>query len=124
MNRYDAKGYDKGRSGESVTFWVEEVSRIGNLNKASKILDFGCGTGIYTLEFKQNQALSSICDLEPDPQMIRSARSKDDEKMISWCIGVGEISPLNQGFLAVYFHPRSGITLKIKGQLPLNASEY
>jgi len=91
--KYDASEYDKGRRDEDFPFWVREASRIAELNENSKILDLGCGTGNYTLEFKQNMGLNSICGLEPDPQMISQARVKDVDKSINWCTGAGESMP-------------------------------
>lgn len=96
-SKYDASEYDKGRRDEDFPFWVREASRIAELNENSKILDLGCGTGNYTLEFRQNMALNSICGLEPDPQMISQARVKDVDKSINWCVGAGENLPFVSG---------------------------
>jgi ubiquinone/menaquinone biosynthesis C-methylase UbiE len=99
---YDAGEYDKGRR-EDFTFWVKETSRIAGLDENSKILDLGCGTGNYTMEFRQNMASNPICGLDPDLQMISQAKIKDTGKSIYWCIGLGEDLPFtSQSFDCVF----------------------
>jgi len=100
--KYDASEYDKGRR-EDFTFWIKESSRIAGLNQNSKILDLGCGTGNYALEFRRNWSSNSICGLDPDSQMISQARAKDADKSIDWCLGVGENFPFHsQSFDCIF----------------------
>lgn len=101
--RYDAKEYDKGRTGEDFDYWVSEASRIAGVNQTSKALDFGCGTGNYTLAFLRGGILGSACGLEPDSQMVGTARKKDSSRSIYWSIGVGEALPfLDETFDCVF----------------------
>lgn len=44
-------GYDKGRSAENVKPWIEDKSRLTNMEEPL-VLDLGCGTGIYISALK------------------------------------------------------------------------
>ena len=112
--RYDAKEYDKGRTGENIGYWVEEASRIAGLDEDSKVLDFGCGTGNYTLGFVQSEAPGFICGLEPDVQMISAARMKDAQRRVNWCIGVGEGIPFKKETFSCIFSSQVWHHLKDK----------
>jgi len=91
---YDAKEYDRGRSGEDFWFWIEEASSLAGLNDDAKILDLGCGTGNYTLTFVEKFPDASVFGLEPDAKMVEVARGKDRDRKVNWCIGVGERMPM------------------------------
>ena len=64
ISRYDVSYYEKGRKGESVSFWIGEAIKIAKLNVCSKILDLGCGTGLYTREFGIRIAYYNIFGLD------------------------------------------------------------
>jgi len=112
--RYDAKEYDKGRTGEDVDYWVDEAVRIARLSEASKVLDFGCGTGNYTFGFLRTGVLGSVCGLEPAFQMVAAARAKDAQRLVYWCVGTGEGIPFCNGSFDCVFSSQVWHHLKDK----------
>ena len=90
--RYEACEYDRGRKGEDVPFWIKEASRIANLDFHSLILDLGCGTGNYTLRFKE-ETLRAVCGLDPSIDMLKVGRLKSLGGLIDWLCGVAESIP-------------------------------
>lgn len=86
-----AKSYDKLRitSPDYLEFWSSRIAHYGSINRDSKVLDIGCGTGRFTL------MLSKITDaeiqaIEPSQEMLKEAKKKDQMKRIIWRKGTAE----------------------------------
>jgi ubiquinone/menaquinone biosynthesis C-methylase UbiE len=92
--------YDKGRSGENVEFWAQEVVKLARLDENSTVLDLGCGTGIYTIGIGL-QASAPMCGLDPSSGMLRQARVKTAS--VHWFNAVGEAIPFRPGVFDCVF---------------------
>jgi len=86
-----AVDYDKGRRGEDVDFWAGEAERYGGLSSGSRVLDLGCGTGLYTVGIADRTS-ASMCGLDPAVGMLAQARVKSTG--VHWFNAVGEYLPL------------------------------
>ena len=95
-----AGDYDKGRSGENIQFWAEEAQRLTNVDEQSRILDLGCGTGIYTLGLGE-QTSALMCGLDPSLGMLARARAKSSA--VHWFNAVGENVPIRDGVFDCVF---------------------
>ena len=95
-----AGDYDKGRSGENIQFWAEEAQRLTNVDEQSRILDLGCGTGIYTLGLGE-QTSALMCGLDPSVGML--ARAREKSSTVHWFNAVGENVPIRDGVFDCVF---------------------
>jgi len=95
-----AGDYDKGRSGENIQFWAEEAQKLTNVDEQSRILDLGCGTGIYTLGLGE-QTSALMCGLDPSVGMLARARAK--ASTVHWFNAVGENVPIRDGIFDCVF---------------------
>jgi SAM-dependent methyltransferase len=95
-----AVDYDKGRRSEDVGFWAGEAERIGGLGDGSRVLDLGCGTGLYTVGITE-RTFASMCGLDPAVGMLSQARKKSTG--VHWFNAVGENLPLRPGVFDCIF---------------------
>jgi ubiquinone/menaquinone biosynthesis C-methylase UbiE len=95
-----AVDYDKGRRGEDVGFWAGEAERFGGLSSDSRVLDLGCGTGLYTVGIAE-RTFATVCGLDPAVGMLVQARLKSTG--VHWFNAVGENLPLRPGFFDCVF---------------------
>ena len=95
-----AVDYDGGRRGEDVGFWAGEAERFGGLGCGSRVLDLGCGTGLYTVGIAMRTS-ASMCGLDPAVGMLAQARMKSSG--IHWFNAVGESLPLRPGVFDCVF---------------------
>lgn len=56
---------------------------------ASSAVDLGCGTGTLALMLAAGGA--SVTGVDPDPEMLRVARSKDQEGRVDWRLGHSDV---------------------------------
>ncbi|HEY0937330.1 MAG TPA: class I SAM-dependent methyltransferase [Trebonia sp.] len=56
---------------------------------ASRVIDLGCGTGVLARMLAADAA--SIVGVDPDPEMLRVARSKDPDGRIDWRLGRSDV---------------------------------
>jgi len=95
-----AKEYDKGRAGENVELWAEETRRLAALEEDSKVLDLGCGTGLYTVGIMSHVGCTML-GMDPVAGMLGQAREKS--RSVHWFAGMGEWLPLRPGLLDCIF---------------------
>lgn len=95
-----AVDYDKGRKGEAIMFWADEAARLAHLDWNSRVLDLGCGTGLYTLGLGVETS-ATLCGLDPSVGMLERAREKSTE--VHWFCAVGERLPLRSGVFDCVF---------------------
>lgn len=95
-----AQDYDKGKSGENVTFWAGETKELARLNEESIILDMGCGTGIYSVGLREHIS-ATTCGLDPSVGMLSQAKEKT--RFIHWFNAVGECLPIRSGVFDCIF---------------------
>ena len=95
-----AADYDKGRKGEDIGFWAGEAERFGGLGCGSRVLDLGCGTGLYTVGIAERTS-ASMCGLDPAVGMLGQARLKSSG--VHWFNAVGESLPLRPGVFDCVF---------------------
>jgi ubiquinone/menaquinone biosynthesis C-methylase UbiE len=95
-----ATEYDKGRAGENVELWADEAKKIAALDETSKVLDLGCGTGLYTVGIMSHIECTML-GMDPVAGMLGQARVKS--RNVHWFAGMGEWLPLRPGLLDCVF---------------------
>ncbi|MFH0849530.1 MAG: methyltransferase domain-containing protein [Candidatus Bathyarchaeota archaeon] len=95
-----SKEYDKGRASENVELWAEETKRLAALDEDSKVLDLGCGTGLYTVGIMRHVDCTML-GMDPVAGMLGQAREKSQG--VHWFAGMGEWLPLRPGLLDCIF---------------------
>lgn len=60
-----------------------------NIQAGHKVLDLGCGTGTLAIMAKQSQPDAEVFGLDADPDMLKVAKQKADEKNASVTFDVG-----------------------------------
>ena len=60
-----------------------------NIQAGYKVLDLGCGTGTLAMMAKQSQPDAEVFGLDADPDMLKVAKQKSDEKHASVTFDVG-----------------------------------
>ena len=94
------KEYDKGRAGENVELWAEETRRLADLDEGSKVLDLGCGTGLYTVGILRHVGCTML-GMDPVAGMLGRAREKS--RGVHWFAGMGEWLPFRPAVLDCIF---------------------
>jgi len=63
--------------GRTVTnrIWTDSITRLGHIERKSKVLDIGCGTGRHTLGLR-DECGAEICGLDYSGGMLSQANSK------------------------------------------------
>lgn len=97
-----SKSYDRGRLDDKVPFWIEEVARKAQLSPESRILDVGCGTGSFTINFTRKIS-RQVVGVDPSREMLAQAKSKPDSRSVEWIVAVAEYLPLvDRGFDCIF----------------------
>lgn len=60
-----------------------------NIQAGHKVLDLGCGTGTLAIMVKESQPDADVFGLDADPDMLKVAKQKADEKNASVTFDVG-----------------------------------
>lgn len=66
-------------------FYAALAASVG----APRAVDLGCGTG--TMARMLARVGASVVGVDPDPEMLRVARAKDEEGRVSWRLGYSDI---------------------------------
>jgi SAM-dependent methyltransferase len=78
--------YDELNPGDDdYRFYAALARSIG----ASRAVDLGCGTG--TLARMLAASAASVTGVDPDPEMLRVARSKDVNREVGWRLGHSDV---------------------------------
>lgn len=75
---------------DDYRFYAALAASVG----VSRAVDLGCGTG--TLARMLASGGASVTGVDPDPEMLRAARSKDPEGRIDWRSATATSSILNR----------------------------
>ncbi|UCE39126.1 MAG: methyltransferase domain-containing protein [Thermoplasmata archaeon] len=83
--------YDKVRitSPDYLRFWSSRIAQYGSINKNSRVLDIGSGTGRFTLMLSK-VTNSEVHAIEPSVDMLDKAMKKDKKKKVNWSKGKAE----------------------------------
>jgi ubiquinone/menaquinone biosynthesis C-methylase UbiE len=92
--------YDRGRKGENIGYLAGEAERFGGLGCGSRVLDLGCGTGLYIVGISERTS-ASMCGLDPAVGMLAQALEKSSG--VHWFNAVGESLPLRPGVFDCVF---------------------
>ena len=65
----------------------------------SRAVDLGCGTG--TLARMLASSGASVTGVDPDPEMLRVARSRDPERRVDWRLGYSDVTDPGSAELVV-----------------------
>jgi ubiquinone/menaquinone biosynthesis C-methylase UbiE len=79
---------------DTLKFCLSKISDLGKITGDSKVLDVGCGTGIYTIPLAE-RTNASVVGIDSSKDMIEQAVKKEDSKRIEWLIGNAEDLPFN-----------------------------
>jgi ubiquinone/menaquinone biosynthesis C-methylase UbiE len=97
-----ANQYDTGRVFEQADFWAREIVACLPLSPGDRLLDLGCGTGLYTLPFAQLLPCA-VVGLDPSPIMLAKAKVKAGSAISGWLQGQGETLPFpDSSFQAIF----------------------
>lgn len=96
--------YDKVRitSPEILNFWASKIAHYGSIDKDSKVLDIGCGTGRFSKALAEITG-AQVYAIDPSQEMLDKAKKKDKNKNIEWSKGKAEDLPFpDEYFDCVY----------------------
>ena len=93
--------YDKVRP-FVASIWMQKIIDYGKIEVNCTVLDYGCGTGRYTLDVSAEKApMVSGLDLSID--MLKQAVAKDESRDILWIQGDGQMLPFrDESFDCIY----------------------
>lgn len=99
-----AQYYDKVRitSPDYLRFWASRIAHYGSIDRNSRVLDIGCGTGRFT-HMLSKITNAEVYAIDPSEDMMDEAIRKDKKKRIKWKEGTAEKLPFqNEFFDCVY----------------------
>ena len=79
---------------DTLRFCLSKIVDLGKIMGDSKVLDVGCGTGIYTIPLAE-RTNASVVGIDSSKDMIEQAEKKEDSKRIEWLIGNAEDLPFD-----------------------------
>jgi SAM-dependent methyltransferase len=92
--------YDELNSADGDYLFYAALAASAGVSRA---VDLGCGTG--TLVWMLASRGASVTGVDPDPEMLRVARSKDPEGLIDWRLGYSDvIAPESAEFAVMSGH--------------------
>lgn len=94
--------YDQGRAFEQGRPWVEEIQLHTPVSEKDWVLDAGCGTGLFAIEFARQMNVRVI-GIDPARAMLQQALKKERPVNLNWSQGAAESLPLADGTLKAVF---------------------
>ena len=55
--------------------------------RGQRVIDIGCGDGMYTVELHDRARPHCLCGIDPAPAAIDAAKAKADDREIEFCVG-------------------------------------
>ena len=122
---------------DTLEFYLSKIVDLGKIKDGSKVLDVGCGTGIYTIPLaRRTDAL--VVGLDSSKDMLEKANKKEGSHRVEWRIGDAEDLPFDDAhfdcaFMTMVIHQivskRRAIdeihrVLKRKGRLVIMTKSY
>lgn len=97
-----AARYEKGRISDHSRFWTEEIAAQISLEPDDRLLDLGCGTGLFSVPFAEALPSTTV-GLDPTPEMLKKAQLHLQATAVRWLCGQGERLPLaDNSFRAIF----------------------
>ena len=99
-----ASFYDKGRSLsiQNRSLWLNLIIKKAGIQRGSKVLDLGCGTGRFSLPMAMLYNFNVI-GADSSLEMIEKAKTKDSDCIVTWCQeDANKLSFSNNSFDAVF----------------------
>jgi ubiquinone/menaquinone biosynthesis C-methylase UbiE len=94
--------YDAGRAFERSLFWAKELQAHVTLGPGDRLLDVGCGTGLFTTAFASSLP-GPVIGIDPSPVMLSQAIRRNGHASVQWMLGQAEKLPFHeQGFQAIF----------------------
>ncbi len=78
-----APKYDGGRTFEKGQFWAKEIQHYVNLSTADRLLDVGCGTGLFAIPFARVLPCQ-VVGIDLSPMMLAQADIKLQTRKVYW----------------------------------------
>ena len=89
-------------SPDYLKFWSLRIAFYGSINKHSKVLDIGCGTGRFSIALSRITG-AKVYAIDPSEEMLICAMKKDKTKKVIWSKGTAENLPFpDKYFNCVY----------------------
>jgi ubiquinone/menaquinone biosynthesis C-methylase UbiE len=85
-----------------LRFWSLRIADYGSIDKNSRVLDIGCGTGRFTMMLSKITD-SKVYAIEPSDEMLNEAVKKDKKKKVCWNKAQAEKLPFPNEFFDCVF---------------------
>jgi ubiquinone/menaquinone biosynthesis C-methylase UbiE len=96
----DPRTFDTTRyAADNLTFWVPQLSRIGQMTPFMPVLDLGCGTGGFTLAL-QTLTGARVVGVDVSLRLLQYAAQKPAGHGLCWVQGHAEALPFAEASFA------------------------
>jgi ubiquinone/menaquinone biosynthesis C-methylase UbiE len=100
--KHVAAAYDAGRTFEQGQFWAGELNDRVPLGSQDRLLDMGCGTGLFAVPFARILPCE-IVGIDRSSQMLAAGMAKEHGHKVTWTQGMAEELPFpDRSFRAIF----------------------